>query len=82
MKTLYLDLLFHTSRKDDLPGPPIAHIAVKSCGKFAKKTVLGAQCVTYEEVDEQIRGLEKELASIRRKAKKRFEAVEQKRSPT
>ena len=72
MATLYLDLLFKRPKKNDLPGPSIGQVRVKSHGTEDGQIVLGAQCVTYDEMDEQIRFLESELAAIRKKAKAKF----------
>jgi len=72
MKTLYLDLRFRSPKKGDLPGPSIAQVCVKGHGTEDDTIILGAQCVTYEELEEQVEYLKKELDAVRKKAKTKF----------
>jgi hypothetical protein len=73
MATNFLDLDF---RKPDpkFPGPPNAQIYVK---KYAKDEnfdwpIISAKCVTFAEIDYQIKRLEGELKTIRQKARHKF----------
>ena len=75
MPTHFLDLDF---RK---PAPkfaarPRARIYVKNHyhdENFARP-IISAKCVSFTELDQQIRRLENELKAIRQKAKKKFES--------
>jgi hypothetical protein len=76
MATHFLDLDF---RKPDpkFPGPPHAQIYLKSNYKDENFDwpIISAKCVTFAEIDYQIRRLEDELKAIRQKAKRRFKSL-------
>ena len=72
---MIFDLRFRRATKDDIPCPLHAQIYLKSSGRSDEGlTTLGADCVTYEELDSQIRFLEQELAQLRMTGKKLFKA--------
>ena len=74
MSNLYLDLGLVKPKKNDPPFTPFAHVVLKSHSKGKNNQILiGEKCVTYEELDKHIQWLEKELKSIRQKAKAKFD---------
>ena len=76
---MVFDLRFRVPKQEDLPGPPHAQIYVKLSGTSDEGlTTLGADCVTFEELDGQIAYLEQELARLRKTGKKRFETWKKK----
>jgi len=70
---MILELRFRPSEHDGISDPH-AQLYVKHCGKSDEGlTTLGADCVTFEELDGQVKVLEDELAQIRKTGRKRFE---------
>ena len=76
MATNFLDLDF---REPDpkFPGPPMAQVYVKSFFKDEnnERPYVSNKCVTFAEIDYQIKRLEDDLKAIRQKARKKFQAV-------
>lgn len=71
--TYSLDLDFVKLRKTDLPGPPRAHIYVKTHSSDTRKLIfISPDCVTMKELEYEIDRLKKELEEIRKKAKRKF----------
>jgi hypothetical protein len=70
--TYSLDLDF---RRPDpkFPGPPDAQLYIKTYSTDKGRPFITPHCVTFEELDYQIRRLEDELKAIRQKARKKFE---------
>lgn len=71
--TYSLDLDF---RKPDpkFPGPPDAQIYIKTYSTDKGTHFITPHCVTFQELDYQIKRLEDELKAIRKKAKKKFQS--------
>lgn len=71
--TRILDLNFKIPEKD-FPGPPSVNISVKTYSKSHPKgpILIPPECVTLAEVEYYIDSLQKELESIRKKAKRKF----------
>jgi hypothetical protein len=68
-----LDLDFVKPRKKDLPGPPRAHIYVKSYSKSNRGFIfITPDCVSIGELEYEIDRLQKELEDIRKKARRKF----------
>lgn len=71
--TYSLDLDF---RKPDpkFPGPPDAQIYVKTYSTDKGRNFITPHCITFQELDYQIKRLEDELKTIREKARQKFAA--------
>ncbi len=67
----YFDLYFKTS-SEARPHSPTAQIRLKGTHQNDGIVFIGGDCSSFEELDARIKGLEKELESIRRKAKGKF----------
>ena len=68
-----IDLIFSEPSSDELPGPRIAQIYVKSPLSDKKENVfITSQCVSMREFEGQIELLKQELETIRKKAKQKF----------
>lgn len=68
-----LDLDFVKPGKTDLPGPPRAHIYIKSYSKSNQDFIfITPDCVSIEELEYEIDRLQKELEDIRKKARRKF----------
>lgn len=68
-----LDLDFVKPGKTDLPGPPRAHIYIKSYSKSNRGFIfITPDCVSIEELEYEIDRLQKELEVIRKKARRKF----------
>jgi len=77
--TYSLDLDFVKPKKTDLPGPPRAHISVKSHTRDESGLIfITPECVTFEELDSQINRLQQELENIRKQAKEEFRSLSKK----
>lgn len=80
MPTHSLDLLFLThDKRDVLPGPPIAHIYIKSHTKHEykrheDKILISLRCMSFPEIRDEIRRLKNELDELEKRAKTKFEA--------
>lgn len=70
--TISFDLLFRSSKKEQLAGPPIAHIYVKYSGEEDGYRVITQRCISLNEMEAEIDRLKKELEDIRITAKKHF----------
>ena len=68
------DLDFTKPKETDLPGPPRAAIYIKRCTKDDRGRIFitPQDCVSMEDLDDQINRLKKELEDIRKKAKRKF----------
>ncbi len=73
--TFSLDLDFVKPGKGDRPFKPYAQVYVKSHTKDDSRGLIlvTPDCVTMQELDCEIDRLRKELESIRKKGKRRFE---------
>lgn len=70
-----LDLLFYT--QEELPGPPLAQIYVKTRSKDRKGHILiTPRCFSLREVEAELDRLKDELESIRKKAKRKFANID------
>lgn len=68
-----LDLDFVRPGKTELPGPPRAHIYVKSYSKSNRDFIfITPNCVSIGELEHEIDRLQKELEDIRKKARRKF----------
>ena len=68
-----LDLDFVKPKKKELPGPPRAHIYVKSYSKSNRDFIfITPNCVSIVELEHEIDRLRKELEDIRKKARRKF----------
>lgn len=75
MSTYNLDLQFLDTKSKGIPGAPIAQIFVKTSSRDVKGTIyITPQCVTLSEIEYECDRLTKEIASIRKKAQRKFAA--------
>jgi hypothetical protein len=58
----------------NFPAPPDAQIYIKTYSTDKGRHNITPHCVTFEEIDYQIRRLEDELKTIRQKAKNKFKS--------
>ena len=73
MPTYSLDLQFLDPKKEGIPCAPVTQIYVKTHTSDAKGTIyISPQCVTLSEIEYQCDRLSKEIASIRKKAQRKF----------
>jgi hypothetical protein len=73
MSTYSLDLQFLDPKTEGFPGAPIAQVYVKTFSRDAKGTIyISPKCVTLREVEHECDRLTKEIASIRKKAQRKF----------
>jgi hypothetical protein len=73
MSTYSLDLLFLDPEKEALPGAPVAQIYVKTYSSDATERIyVSHQCVSLREIEHECDRLTKEIASIRKKAQRKF----------
>ena len=71
--TFRLDLEFRKPEKGNLPGSPRAHIFVKSHTRDERGLIfITPECVTFNEIDYEIKRLQQELEDIRKRAKEKF----------
>lgn len=71
--TCSLDVIFRKPSKDELPGPVMAQVYVKSHTRDKEDYILiTPYCVSLIEIEEQINRLKEELEIIRKKAKEKF----------
>lgn len=71
-----IDLDFVKPRKTDLPGPPRAHIYVKSYSKSNRGFIfVTPDCVSIGGLEYEIGRLQKELEDIRKKARRKFAGI-------
>jgi|GEM_PF-1368691 len=76
MATYYLGLLFSDPKKKDFPGPPAAQIYVKHYASDERSTVcVGPICKSFFEIESLCDRLTKEIASIRKKAQRKFKPI-------
>ena len=73
MSTYSLELQFLDPKSKGVPGAPIAQIFVKTSSRDAKGTIyISPICVTLSEIEHECDRLTKEIASIRKKAQRKF----------
>jgi hypothetical protein len=65
-----LGLLFRKPSPEDLPGFPIAQVMVKS---LSEGQFITPRCVSFKELAEWIEILQKELESIKKEARQKFQ---------
>ena len=71
--TYSLDLDFVKLGKTEFPGPPRAHIYVKSYSKSNRGFIfITPDCVNIRELEYEIDRLQKELEDIRKKARRKI----------
>ena len=76
----YLDIKTFSPDKDGLAERAVAYIYARSVSKVgggskggACSNVIAETCFCYEDVENQIKEIEKDLQSIRRRAKKAYD---------
>lgn len=80
MRTWTFDLLFLKPSKDDLPGPAVSHLYVKTHSQKKYKGVsnnlllIGAECMSIYEMEQEIDRLKRELEAIRKTARQKYTA--------
>ncbi|HOF58928.1 MAG TPA: hypothetical protein PLT19_11410 [Syntrophorhabdaceae bacterium] len=73
MPTYSLDLQFLDPKKEGFPGAPVVQVYVKTHSRDAKGTIyISPQCVTLSEIEHECDRLSKEIATIRKKAQRKF----------
>lgn len=72
-----LELAFTSAGPDaEVPSPPIARIFIQTQGSWGDGLpCISPLCHSYEELENEVRRLEKELQSIRERGKAMFEVI-------
>lgn len=71
-----LDLLFRIPTENDLPGPSIANIYIKTHTIDKNGHIfITPDCVSQKEIEEQIDRLKEELDTIRKEVHKKFKGI-------
>ncbi len=81
MATHTFDLLFLASTRGKKPHRPIARVYVKSFGKKdyggegKDKVLIGAECVSLQEIEYEIEQLKSDLDKVKKKAARKYAAA-------
>jgi hypothetical protein len=82
MSTYRFNLLFLERPKDSLPGPPIAHVVLKTWAMndykgYENIPIVSTQAVSEQEFDHQIEELIGELRTLQKSAHRKFDKAEE-----